>query len=171
MDSMTAELMLDQVRAIYRALSGRDLPEPSEQQLAAKTPEAADVVRRFADLEAVARMLPPVIERVPPFSFSPQLDAVDDEREIVLEMAIPGIAREDVSVECNGPWVAITGFRRGGRASNGRSYFHAEIPRGPFHRVVRLPVSVVGEPRVELNGGVIEIRLSKLPSGGSPAKA
>jgi HSP20 family molecular chaperone IbpA len=169
MDSTTAELMLDQVRAIYRALSGNDLPDSPVPK--GKAPEATDVVRRFADLEAVARTLPPVVERVPPFSFSPPLDAVDDEREVTIELAIPGIGRDDFTVECNDSWVVITGFRRGGRASNGRSYFHAEIPRGPFHRVIRLPVSVAGEPRVELNGGVIEIRLSKLPAGDTPAKA
>jgi len=172
MDPTTIELMLDQVRAIYRALAGADLPEPQPDSVPtpAEEPAAEDVVHGFANLEALARNMPSVIERVPPFSFSPPLDAFNDDHEILIEVAVPGVERKDFKVERTGELVIISGFRRGERAANGRSYFHAEIPRGPFHRVVRLPHSMLGEPRIEVNQGLIEIHFPKTPAH-KPAKA
>ena len=170
MDPTTIELMLDQVRAIYRALAGADLPEPSTTVPPGETPPAEEVLHGFANLEALARNMPSVIERVPPFSFSPPLDAFNDDHEILIELAVPGVERKDFKVERTGELVIISGFRRGERAANGRSYFHAEIPRGPFHRVVRLPYSMLGEPRIEVNQGLIEIHFPKTPAH-KPAKA
>jgi HSP20 family molecular chaperone IbpA len=171
MDPTTVELMLDQVRAIHRALTGKDLPDPPPQATAAKAPPAEEVVHRFADLEAIARNMPNVIERVPPFSFSPPVDALNDEHEVLIEVAVPGVERKDVKVERTGQMVVISGFRRGERAANGRTYFQAEIPRGPFHRVVRLPFALQGEPRIEVNQGLIEIHFPKTPMGTPSARA
>src|SRR5262249_14908913 len=112
-----------------------------------------------------------VIERVPPFSFSPPLDALNDEHEVIIEVAVPGVDRKDVKVERTGELVVISGFRRGQRVTNGRTYFHAEIPRGPFHRVARLPLPMLGEPRIEVNQGLIEIHFPKTPVGTPPARA
>jgi HSP20 family molecular chaperone IbpA len=174
MDPTTVELMLDQVRAIHRALTGNDPPEPPSETLSAKAPLAEEVVHRFANLEAIARHMPNIIERVPPFSFSPPLDALNDEHEVLIEIAVPGVERKDVKVERTGQLVVISGFRRGERVANGRTYFHAEIPRGPFHRVVRLPFALLGElgePRIEFNQGLIEIHFPKTSVGTSPARA
>src|SRR5215831_932873 len=166
----TLDLMLDQVRAIYRALAGAELPESSGQAVSAEAPSAEVVLERFADLEALARNLPSVTQRVPPFSFSPPFDSFNDEHEFLIEVAVPSVERGDVKVERTGDVVVISGFRRGERAANGRTYYHAEIPRGPFHRVVRLPYSMLGEPRIEVNQGLIEIHFPKT-AAHKPAKA
>jgi HSP20 family molecular chaperone IbpA len=170
MDPTTVELMLDQVRDIYRALSGDNLPEASPTDAGTEAPPAEEVIRRFADLEALARALPTVAERVPPFSFSPSLDAFDDEHEVLIEVSVPSMERKDIKLERQGELVIISGFRRRERAMNGRSCFHAEIPRGPFHRAVRLPVAKLGEPRIEVNAGLIEIHFPKT-SARKPARA
>jgi HSP20 family molecular chaperone IbpA len=128
-----------------------------------------EVARRFADLEALARTNPTVTERVPPFSFAPPLDAIDDGRELIVELAVAGIDRADVTVEHSGELLVVSGVRSGERAANGRTYLHAEIPRGPFHRVIQLPYPSTSEPRVEVDRGLIRIRLSK--SKVRPAKA
>ena len=171
MDPTSIELMLDQVRAIYRALTGNDMPEPPPPQAGAgSTTSPGDVLRQFADLEAIARGIPAVIERVPPFSFSPPLDAIDDTHELLIEVAVPGVVQSDVTVERTDGMLVVRGFRRGERVANGRAYFHAEIPRGPFHRVVRLPYRMLGEPRVTVENGLVQIHLPKSPAG-APAKA
>ena len=168
----TVELMRDQVRAIYRALTGDEMPEASEPP----DPSAGDsdltmdeVARRFADLEAMARRIPVVTEKVPPFSFAPPVDACDDGQDLVIEIAVPGVRQEDVEVVRSGDLLTITGVRNGSRVSNGRNYFAAEIPRGPFHRALRLPYAVVSEPRVELESGILRISLAKTPA--APARA
>lgn len=164
MHPTTIDLMRDQVRAIYRALTGSDLPETEEPSREEEVP-MEEVARRFADLEAMARRIPSVIDRVPPFSFAPPLDAIDEHEEVVIEVAVPGVEAEDVTVECTGEMVAISGVRRGPRSSDGREYLHAEIPRGPFYRVVRLPYPISAEAKVELDRGLIVVRLTKSMNG------
>jgi HSP20 family molecular chaperone IbpA len=170
MHPVTLELMRDQVRGIYRALTGSDMPE-AEPPASAPEVSVDDVARRFAELETLARAIPAVVERVPPFSFAPPLDALEDDRELLIEVAVPGVDKGDVNVERNGDLLVISGVRLGERVANGRSYLHAEIARGPFHRVVRLPSATAGEPRIEVDRGLIRIRLAKAPPATTPAKA
>ena len=169
MHPATLELMRDQVRGIYRALTGSDMPEP-EGPPSGPEVSVEDVARRFAELESLARANPAVVERVPPFSFAPPLDAIEEERDLLIEVAVPGVDKADVSVERSGELLVISGVRRGERVANGRSYLHAEIARGPFHRVVRLPFATGAEPRVEVDRGLIRIRLAKA-SPVTPAQA
>jgi HSP20 family molecular chaperone IbpA len=160
----TLELMRDQVRAIYRALTGTDMPEAEPSPSAPEVP-IEEVARRFADLETMARANPMVIERVPPFSFAPPLDAIDAGSELIIELAVPGVDKGDVSAVRTGDLLVVSGVRSGERAANGRTYLHAEIPRGPFHRVVRLPFPTTNaEPRIDVDRGLIRIHLAKTPA-------
>jgi HSP20 family molecular chaperone IbpA len=169
MHPATISLMYDQVRAIYRAVTGRDMPEPEAKDSTTEgAPEReqevaiGEVANRFAELESVARTIPAVAERVPPFSFAPPLDAFEEGSDLIVEVAVPGVDRSDVTVERLGNQLVVSGMRRGERASNGRSYLHAEIPRGPFHRVIQLPYPVTTEPRVDVRAGLIRIQLTKI---------
>jgi HSP20 family protein len=169
----TYELMHDQVRAIFRALTGGELREAAAQT----APPAANVdlhevvTRRFAELEACVRLVPPVADKVPPFAFSPPLDIVEWDGELLIELALPGVSAEEVQAELHSEMLVISGSRRGEKAANGRLYRHAEIPRGPFRRVLFLPRELVsGPPRVDVDSGIVRIRIAKLPMN-SVAKA
>lgn len=158
---LTIELMEAHVRDIYRALTGGELrddeaPEPAEGELSLD-----EVARRFCDLESSVRQIPTIDERVPPFSFSPLLDVIDLDDQIVLELAVPGVEREDVEVTCSGEFITICGVRSGERGADAHHYLHAEIPLGPFSRVVRIPAAFVAEPRVEVERGLIRVCLPK----------
>lgn len=173
MTPQTLELMQDQVCAIYRALTGTDLivPEaPSSGPPEAAAVDEAELERRFADLEALARSLPAVGERVPPFSFHPPVDVLDEGPSWLIELAVPGVAPEDVSAERRGDVLTISGLRRGERAGNGRTYLHAEIPRGPFSRTVALPGPVGSDPDVTVERGVVLIRLAKAVASPQPER-
>jgi len=169
MHPTTLQLMHDHVRAIHLALTGDDLPgarAPEEPAEAA----VGEVATRFFALEALARQLPTVAERVPRFSFSPPVDLLGTKRELLVEVGVPGVEQGDVEVEQRGSTLVISGCRGGERPTDGRTYYHAEIPRGPFRRVVVLPDAVVGEPRVEVESGLIRIRLARA-AHTTPAKA
>jgi HSP20 family molecular chaperone IbpA len=170
MHASTFELMHEHIRSIYRALTGADLPDSATDAPSAAPLSPDAVARRFADLDAAARTIARVAERVPPFSFAPPLDAIDTERELVIEVGVPGVEKHDVAVELHGGELTVDGSRPGEREVNGRTYLHAELPRGPFHRVVRLPYPVAGEARVEVTHGLIRVRLTK-PVKAAPAKA
>ena len=44
--------------------------------------------------------------------------------------------------------------------------FHAEIPRGPFYRVVPLPFTVERDPRIELEHGLLRIYVEAAAARG-----
>lgn len=159
MQQTMIELMRDQVHAIYRALTGSELEEVEALDSDEATLE--EVERRFIELEAVARALPSVADRVPPFSFTPLLDAVVAGEHLVFDLAIPGVDVDDVEVRVDGETLVISGFRRGARASNGHQCVHAEIPRGPFTRAIPLPFAIEATPHIELDRGVLRVRVTR----------
>jgi HSP20 family molecular chaperone IbpA len=154
------ELMHDYVRAIHRGVAGGDPPEPSATVEEAP-PTFEEVSRRFVELEAIARSRPTIAERIPPFSFAPPLDLIGTERELLVELGVPGVERGDVDVELQGDELTVAGARLPGAVLQGRVYFHAEIPRGPFRRTLRLPEPSSGAPRVEVENGIVRIRLTR----------
>ncbi len=168
MQAKRLDMMHDHVRSIHRALTGNDPPEgePAGEEAAAPTPE--QVSERFAELEALARAIPLIAERVPPFSFSPPLDVIGTEREVILELGVPGVDAGDVEVDVADNTLTVSGSRSTNLALNGRIYFHAEMPRGPFRREIRLPEATSGAPRVEVDNGVIRIRLAKTAKSKRP---
>src|SRR5687767_1752462 len=169
MHPSTLTLMYDHVRSIYQALTGNELPEPEGSEGNDEIDVAPEeIARRFTELESMARAIPAVAERVAPFSFTPAVDIYEEARDLVIQVVVGGIERHDVTVERVKGGIVVSGVRRGERPRNGRAYLHAEIPRGPFHRVV--PVSqrtTNNEPRVEVHAGVVTIHLTKVKAASA----
>src|SRR5262245_9761379 len=102
--------MREQVRAIHRAFTGEDVVE--DEPTDGSEPESADVIaRRFAELEVIASAFPSVMERVPPYMFTPPIDVVATDGAVLLEMALPGIARGDITIEPQPGALVISGIR------------------------------------------------------------
>jgi HSP20 family protein len=166
MQRLTYELMRDHVRAIFAAVTGGELPSHPETRGSLPLPsgpEAIDLIsRRFAELEAFARIIPEVASTLPPFAFTPLIDILDRERELVIELAVPGVNREDVNVDVSGGVLVVSGVRAG-EPTNGHVFRHAEIPRGPFRRTVVLPGDVNSDNRqVHVADGIVQIKLAKV---------
>jgi HSP20 family molecular chaperone IbpA len=161
------ELMHEHVRAIHRSVTGGE-PQESAAATEQQSPMSFDeVAHRFAELEAVARAIPSLAERVPPFSFSPPLDVIGTERELVIELGVPGIERTDVEVDTIEGKLVVSGARPP-KPIDGRVYFHAEIARGPFRRAVDLPETASGPPRVEVENGIIRVKLARVARSPLP---
>ena len=160
MQTEIVEVMRTQVRVIHRALTDHELPEteaPAESESGAHESEE-DIVRRFLELDAATRSLPAVAARVPPFSFTPAVDVIAGDDAVIVELALPGIARGDVTVERVDGGLVVVGIRR--HEHPDARAFHAEIPRGPFGRMIPVPFPIEHEPRVELERGVLRIHLA-----------
>jgi HSP20 family protein len=160
-NSMKPELidvMQHQVQTIYHAVTGTDVPyvTPSNGEWVAPLDE---VTRRFAELETLVRSDPFASELVPPFSFTPPLDVFTTDDAIVVELAVPGVDEDDLSVEVAGGMVIVSGFRRA--PTRPRLFSHAEIPQGPFYRAFRVPLSVEPEPEYVLERGLLRIQLKR----------
>ena len=156
------ELMHDHVRAIHRSVTGREPPDPAPRK-ESTAPTFDDVARDFAALEAMARSIPNVAERVPPFSFAPPFDLIGTERELIVELGVPGVDPESVDATLDGDRLIVSGARSISAALDGRIYLHAELPRGPFRREVRLPgmAAAAGRARVEVDNGIVRVRVAK----------
>jgi HSP20 family molecular chaperone IbpA len=98
-------------------------------------------------------------------AFKPPLDVIADDECVILEMLVPGVEREDISIERTAEGIVVRGVRRGTRDDAAR-YFHEETPRGAFERVIPIPFRLEGELPVELDRGVLRIRLVKPPQDG-----
>ena len=153
------ESMREQACTIYRAVTGSDISEAQPVTTESEAP-LEEVTRSFAELEALTRAIPSLAERVPPFSFTPPLDVILEDEELLVEVAVPGTERKDISVECENGTLVISGIRRAQRAGD-RTYSRGEIPRGPFYRSFHVPVSITGEPTVALERGLLRVRLKR----------
>ena len=162
MHKAAIELMHEHVRTIYRAATGGELNEDDVSATDEAPPDDGEIERRFAELDALVRRNPVIDERVPPFSFTPLADVIDTGSDLLVELAVPGVERDDIEVEARERQLLVCGVRRGERVSNGGSYLRAEIPRGPFSRAILLTCAVEPQPRVDVDNGVIRIRLHKL---------
>jgi HSP20 family protein len=158
---MQAELiqsMHERVRAIHRALTGEDVQEATGADAADGIDSVEAVTQRFAELEAMAQTLPSVMARVAPYSFTPPVDVIATDKAILLEIAIPGVDRDAITIERLPNALVIGGVRRVSQTEGG-ALFHAEIPRGPFVRMIPLPFEIDSDPRVELDRGVLRVYL------------
>lgn len=160
MPSELIEVMRDQVHTIYRALTGADLPA-AEAEAAPDEAPIDELARRFVELETLARSLPSVSERIPPFSFVPPLNTLSEGDGLVVELAVPGVDRDEVAIETSDDLLIVSGIRRGAVAAGGHDYAHAEIPRGPFYRAIQVPFEPAADPQVDLDRGLLRIHLKR----------
>lgn len=153
------ESMRNQACTIYRAVTGSDFSDAQPRMSESEAP-LEEVTRSFAELEAMTRATPSLAERVPPFSFTPPIDVIIEDEELLVEVAVPGTERSDITVECENDTLIISGIRRA-QGTGERTYSHGEIPRGPFYRSYHVPFSVAGEPAVALERGLLRVRLKR----------
>src|SRR5688500_6023752 len=105
-----------------------------------------------------------------PFAFhggmrwSPPTDVFEDENEIRVTMAIPGIRVEDISVGFERATLTVRGVRRE-PCSSRRRYHTMEIPVGPFGRRVRILRPIEEDAiKVRYTEGLLRISLPKAAS-------
>jgi HSP20 family protein len=83
-------------------------------------------------------------------------------REIIVEVELPGVQREDVRIEIEGDILHITGERRTTAERQERNYYRLERHYGHFARQLRLPGTVDrGGIRAEFDAGILIITLPK----------
>ena len=160
--------MHEHVRAVHRSVTGRELPEPTKESPEKRPPTLDELEQRFAELQASVRSIPALAERIPPFSFEPPLDVIGTERELVFELGVSGIERGDVEVALEEGRLIVSGARPVSANFDGRIYLHAELARGPFFRALSLPEGASGPPRVEVENGIIRVRLARITRAPLP---
>jgi len=113
--------------------------------------------RRFPMMRALRRGMPemPV----------PKVDIVDRDGAIVVKAELPGVKREDVSVELAGHDLIIEGKREEETETKEDNYYRMERSSGSFYRRIPLPEGVSDENiTASYEDGVLEVMVPRPPA-------
>ena len=111
--------------------------------------------RQFFRLAAASRAQAPVWE--------PPADVFEDEREVVIVVALPGVVAENVEV-VNEPGTIVVRAARPSPLARGSRHrvLQLEIPYGTFERRIALPHARLEAVSNELTHGCLILRLRKV---------
>jgi len=128
----------------------------------------AQACELIAEAERLHRQFFRLAVDAAPATWEPPIDVFEDEREIVVVVAMPGVTAERVQVAQESDALVVRGMRplpfQGAR---GRLR-QLEIPYGAFERRIHLPPGSFEVGRPELAQGCLMLRLRRLPPSGRP---
>lgn len=93
--------------------------------------------------------------------WEPPVDVFEDEREIVVVVALPGVPAECVEITTESGTLVVRAERRIPLAGSGRAVRRLEIPYGYFERRITLPEAGLEAGTRELMDGCLILRLRK----------
>ena len=130
-----------------------------------------DPTPRFLEAqEAVRRLFTEMVhqpwgghEAPHPSTWQPCCDMVETDDALIVEIELPGMHRQDVTVEVQGDRLHIAGERRLTTERKGRNFHFVERHFGHFDRHIPLPRSVDRNAiRADFSDGVLTVTLPKL---------
>ena len=91
-----------------------------------------------------------------PVAWTPAFDLIETEAEYIIRLDVPGAHRENLDITLAGTLLTLSGRRE---------FQPAEREWGEFHRMIRLPATVVQEKIVATyQDGVLVVHLPKIPA-------
>ena len=103
--------------------------------------------------------------------WTPAVDLVETESEIVLKADLPGVTEDDVTVELEDSVLTVSGERRTEKETRSAGgYYRVERSSGHFSRSVKLPEGIDDkEVSASFTDGVLEVRVPK-PAERQPTR-
>jgi HSP20 family protein len=96
--------------------------------------------------------------------WSPAVDVFQRGDEFVVRADVPGLSRDDISVEIGDDALTIRGERKYDREEEREGVFRSERGYGSFYRVVPLPEGVVADSaKANFKNGVLEVVMQAPP--------
>ena len=104
----------------------------------------------------------------PEDSWQPACDIAEENEHFLLSIDMPGIPKENISIEVEGNKLVVTGERKSESRDQKKGFTYSERKYGTFQRTFTLPRGLEAE-RIEakFKDGVLELTLPKT----EPAKA
>ncbi len=113
---------------------------------------------RLFDSFGTGRSWPAVFGGRERSDWMPAIEAFQRGNEFVIRADVPGMSRDDLSVEIGDDALTIRGERRDDHEEEREGVFRSERSYGTFTRVVPLPEGAVGESaKANFRDGVLEI--------------
>ena len=104
-------------------------------------------------------------------SWSPRIDVFEKDNRLVTRVDLPGVKREDVSVEVTGRHLALSGTRHEEAEDKKGNYYRTEREYGSFYRAVPLPDGVKADDvKATFANGVLEVSVPLPPKTESSVR-
>lgn len=102
--------------------------------------------------------------------WTPRVDIVEDEKEIVVKAELPEMKKEDVKVTVDQGVLTISGERKIEKEEKNKKYHRIESEYGSFLRSFTLPAAVISEKvTADFKDGVLRVHLPKETKPGTKA--
>ena len=92
----------------------------------------------------------------------PAVDVYEEKDDVVIKAEIPGLSKEDISVQVTDSTLTIKGEKKREEEVKEDDYYRCERSFGAFTRAVDLPCDVKAEQvKASFKNGVLEVRMPK----------
>ncbi|MDP1571011.1 MAG: Hsp20/alpha crystallin family protein [Vicinamibacterales bacterium] len=93
-------------------------------------------------------------------TWSPKIDVFEQQNRLVTRVDLPGMKKEDVSVEVTDGHLALSGERKRETEERKDNFYRTEREYGSFYRVVPLPDGVkLEDVKATFSDGVLEVSI------------
>lgn len=121
-------------------------------------PDPFSEMRRFRGV--FDNMFDTLFDFGPRQAWSPAMNLYRDGGELVAELALPGVRKEDVEVRLEGETLTISGHAKSEKEVREEHMFRREMFSGRFSRSIRLPQGVQAEQiKAECKDGVLKVHM------------
>lgn len=148
-----------------KELSAQQPTTGNKQELKRYTSPLEEMERMFDDLVQRRLFAPSWFPRLklPEFGdVSATVDMFEEGNDLVIKAEIPGIKKEDISIDFSGDMLTISGEKKSEERTERKDFYRLERSFGSFSRKLRLPVEIqVDRTHATFKDGVLEIRMPK----------
>lgn len=103
--------------------------------------------------------------------WDPEIEVFQNNNELTVRADLPGLKKDEVSVELTENAVTIHGERKREREEDREGYYRTERTYGSFYRVIPLPEGAITEQaKARFNNGVLEVTIPAPPPASKGRK-
>ncbi len=95
-------------------------------------------------------------------TFAPKIDISETEKQYVIDVALPGMRKEDINLDLEKGRLTISGERKFEQEDNGKTYHRVESHYGSFTRSFQLPDDVKEDTiNASYKDGILNVSIDK----------
>jgi len=95
-------------------------------------------------------------------TFIPKVDIIENKDSFEIQLAVPGLNKEDFKIELNDNYLTISGERKFSNEKKERTFHSIETHYGSFSRSFSLPENIdASKIDAKYNNGILELTLPK----------